>query len=330
MHTLVWIFINSHSFYLEQHSLSTKSLQSKSEEKRFIIFKFGMFSIPHFKKRAKGGEDASFISPRYFNTNLNPFLSLLVVADGVGGWNNVGVDPAVYSRRLCELISKNYSSKDLIPNNDSLETSQMNTNLVKNLIIKSVNENNEKGSSTVCVLYMDNINNTLYSGYLGDSCYLIARPNGVGNFENIFKCEEQTHGFNIPYQVGTEGDDPSQAKCYKHDVEKDDIVILATDGLWDNIEVESIIHELNLFSKKINSVKINTNEFAKILSKVAEDLSYKNDYLSPFVKRAQQYNKNYKKLRGGKPDDITVIVAQISDNEDAKNEKEGLVKSVKF
>jgi protein phosphatase PTC7 len=258
------------------------------------------------------------------------------VADGVGGWNNVGIDPAIYSRRLCELISKNYSNKELIPNNiesTDEETSQIqvNINLVKNLIIKSVNENYEKGSSTVCVLLMDNLNKAVYSGYLGDSCYLIARPNGVGQFVKIFKSEEQTHGFNIPFQVGTEGDDPSQAKCYKHDVEKDDVVILATDGLWDNLEVESIITELNLFSKNINSVKINTKEFAKILSKIAEDLSYKNDYLSPFVKRAQEYNKNYKKLRGGKPDDITVIVAQISENEDARNEdKAELNKSVKF
>jgi serine/threonine protein phosphatase PrpC len=29
------------------------------------------------------------------------FISLLVVADGVGGWNNHGVDPALYSKELC-------------------------------------------------------------------------------------------------------------------------------------------------------------------------------------------------------------------------------------
>lgn len=29
------------------------------------------------------------------------YLSILAVADGVGGWNDVGIDPAKYSRELC-------------------------------------------------------------------------------------------------------------------------------------------------------------------------------------------------------------------------------------
>ena len=32
------------------------------------------------------------------------FLRLLAVADGVGGWNDHGVDPAKYSRELCRHI----------------------------------------------------------------------------------------------------------------------------------------------------------------------------------------------------------------------------------
>ncbi len=235
------------------------------------------------------------------------------MADGVGGWNSVGVDPSAYSKRLCDLISKNFAEIHYSQDHESY-ISHMNEEFVKNLIIKSVNENREKGSSTVCVLYMDNFNNTVYSGYLGDSCYLIARPRGVGDFEIIFKSKEQTHGFNIPYQVGSEGDDPKLAMTYKHNVIKDDIVILATDGLWDNIEVENIIQELNLFSNKVNSITINTIDFAKYLSEKAEELSYKIDYFSPFARRALEYNKNVKKLRGGKPDDITVIVAQISEH----------------
>lgn len=254
----------------------------------------------------------NFYSKFYLNIN-----SLLVVADGVGGWNNVGIDPSVYSRRLCDLISKNFSELQMSSPQSDISASniiQFNEDFVKNLIIKSVNENPEKGSSTVCVLYMDHFNNTVYSGYLGDSCYLIARPRGIGDFEIIFKSKEQTHGFNIPFQVGSEGDDPKLAITYKHNVNKDDIVILATDGLWDNVEVENIVQELNMFSNKMNSITINTIDFAKLLSEKAEELSYKIDYFSPFARRALEYNKNYKKLRGGKPDDITVIVAQISEH----------------
>lgn len=51
--------------------------------------------IPHPEKVSKGGEDAC-----YANENL------LAVADGVGGWAEVGVDPAIYSRKL---IAKLYN-----------------------------------------------------------------------------------------------------------------------------------------------------------------------------------------------------------------------------
>jgi len=46
--------------------------------------------IPHPDKAHRGGEDA------YFNSTL-----MLAIADGVGGWNNQGVDPSKYSRFLC-------------------------------------------------------------------------------------------------------------------------------------------------------------------------------------------------------------------------------------
>ena len=51
---------------------------------------FSIHNIPHPDKVEKGGEDAY-----YANSNL------LAVADGVGGWNNQGIDPSLYSRALC-------------------------------------------------------------------------------------------------------------------------------------------------------------------------------------------------------------------------------------
>lgn len=39
-----------------------------------------------------GGEDALYSSE-----------NLLVVADGVGGWNRYGIDPSKYSRKLVSL-----------------------------------------------------------------------------------------------------------------------------------------------------------------------------------------------------------------------------------
>jgi len=52
---------------------------------------------PHAAKVHKGGEDAYSISSDKL---------LLSVADGVGGWAESGVDPALYSKNLCKLINQ--------------------------------------------------------------------------------------------------------------------------------------------------------------------------------------------------------------------------------
>ena len=50
-------------------------------------FRYAASNIPHVSKRQKGGEDAWVATP-----------SLLVVADGVGGWANRGIDPGKFSK----------------------------------------------------------------------------------------------------------------------------------------------------------------------------------------------------------------------------------------
>ena len=47
---------------------------------------------------------------------------------------------------------------------------------------------------------------------------------------------------------------------------------------------------------------------AEIIAKEAERWSHNMDYVSPFGKAAHDYFYDY---RGGKPDDITVIVGQV-------------------
>lgn len=73
-------------------------------------FTYGLSVIPHPSKRAKGGEDSYYINEKYkkielnFQTKNNYFhfkKSIIAIADGVGGWNDVGIDPAKYSRELC-------------------------------------------------------------------------------------------------------------------------------------------------------------------------------------------------------------------------------------
>ena len=69
-----------------------------SEQK--LKFRNGVSNIPHDDKKYKGGEDAWYAS-----TNL------IAMADGVGGWAEQGVDPAIFARQLCKNIGEIFSMK---------------------------------------------------------------------------------------------------------------------------------------------------------------------------------------------------------------------------
>ena len=60
---------------------------------RQYYFRFGTANIPHPEKVGRGGEDGYWASD-----------SLLVVADGVGGWADRGIDPGKYAKQLVHNI----------------------------------------------------------------------------------------------------------------------------------------------------------------------------------------------------------------------------------
>lgn len=62
-----------------------------------VRFNHGAFMIPHFEKKEKGGEDA------YVSTD-----QLLVVADGVGGWAQMGIDSGLFSKALVRFIDEDF------------------------------------------------------------------------------------------------------------------------------------------------------------------------------------------------------------------------------
>ena len=110
------------------------------------------------------------------------------------------------------------------------EKNSMDESLLRELIVDSDNRNkNIIGSSTLCSAYIDNDLNMLYTAYIGDSLYMILRKL-EDKYSVFYKSEEMTHGFNFPLQLGTNGDNPLQTKIFKHELNKEDVVILASDG----------------------------------------------------------------------------------------------------
>jgi protein phosphatase PTC7 len=281
-------------------------------------FNFGFIKIPHYSKRDKGGEDA-----------LTTHDGMLAVADGVGGWNDVGVDPAKYSNELCTNIKREF-----------LKSGHQNYGHLKKIFIEAVNQTRAIGSCTFVMCTLDLEKEYLHALNMGDSGYMLVRGKSSQNenltsnkalnsilskssltqtdnknskisdiFDIIARSEEQQHSFNFPYQVGSTGDDPNQSETFIHQFKENDILILATDGLWDNLYEYQILNILQRFYNPTNGKLQDPNIVAKQIGEYCERTSLDERWKSPFCMRSGGL------YLGGKPDDITIIVAQIVRNE---------------
>ena len=98
-----------------------------------------------------------------------------------------------------------------------------------------------------------------------------------------------------------------------HKVKHGDVIILGSDGLWDNLHRATIVEMIKPFVKSTDENKHGMIEdvslVAEMLAKEAERYSYLQSYMSPFAESARAHGYEY--AMGGKPDDITVIVAQV-------------------
>ena len=160
--------------------------------------------------------------------------NLLAVADGVGGWASQGVDPAIYSKQLCKNIDELVKQKESYLDDP------------KQLLCDAVAENRHIGSSTCVLAALNKHKPQIITCNLGDSGYILLRKNGL-DLVKIFQSKEQQHQFNFPFQVGTGGDDPAKGEEHLHAVEHNDIIILASDGLWDNLFSVKIIDMVRPF-----------------------------------------------------------------------------------
>ena len=150
---------------------------------------------------------------------------MIAVADGVGGWARRGVDVAKYSKQLMKYISEVYNE---------------NPNLTpKEILYQASLKTTEIGSTTVVIAVLDPHEKKLATTLLGDSAYMILRKNKYNS--KLYRSLEQQHRFNCPYQVGTGKDHPYLANDEVHSIQNDDIVIMGTDGIWDNVFDEEII-----------------------------------------------------------------------------------------
>lgn len=198
-------------------------------------------------ERPESGQDAFFVS-RVGDSGA----VALGIADGVGGWMNSGVDPADFSHALCDYMAAaaaRVGDPKLAPDIGAPLTA-------RGLLdhgYKAVCHDPaiEAGGSTALVGLLDQ-DGTLEVANLGDSGFVHLRLNAVHAAST-----PQTHAFNTPFQLsvvppvmllraaafggGQLMDQPRDAKVTRHDLRHGDVLIFASDGLWDNLFNQDIL-----------------------------------------------------------------------------------------
>lgn len=272
------------SFNFHSYSTATKSSGHDHEKTNVKCFVPGFFSLPHPHKMKKGGEDANFVSSDY---------RVIAVADGVGGWNDVGVDPGQYSKALMEGV-KLYCAYNIDPEPEKF--SQIYDPMT---IMDAGYKFASKivGSSTCCVCVLDGLK--LRVANLGDSGFAVIRNGKV-----IHYSDPQQHAFNFPYQLGTQSADlPEHSETFETTVEMGDYVIAATDGVFDNVSPATIATLID--------ASLTSTQLAEKIGTHARTLAEKRTGDTPFSIMAQNHGYDFK---GGKLDDITVVVGKVSED----------------
>jgi len=240
------------------------------------------------------------------------------VADGVGGWNEMGIDPSLFSNNLmknCQRLVKEgnfFNDKPM----ELLDSAYYEMELAEKPI----------GSSTACISILNQSDGKLFTANLGDSGFRVFRKGQI-----VQRSTEQVHSFNFPLQlavVPTEWqtdsrDMPTDADNYKFIVEHGDIIALATDGIIDNVYDSVMAKEIG--SLQLGTDTPNTEKLqacADSITHTAKKNQRNSKYLSPFAKEAQAQGINF---MGGKEDDTTLLLAAVSlipDGEEAPEKDE--------
>ncbi|GMK54181.1 hypothetical protein CspeluHIS016_0107670 [Cutaneotrichosporon spelunceum] len=166
------------------------------------------------------------------------------------------------------------------------------------------------GSST-CLLALLH-HSTLLVANLGDCSLLIVRRGEV-----VFRTTEMQHAFNFPLQLGTHSrDEPMKdAKRYDIGVEKEDVVIVGSDGLMDNLFDEDILETLSEFAPPNQPGSLppfSPQLVSEALLDRARSISEQTTATTPFMMRAIEEGIDFV---GGKKDDISVVVGVIGDRD---------------
>lgn len=200
--------------------------------------------------RPDSGEDAFFVSKIGHNEivghrKTNDAIAF-AVADGVGGWTESRVDPADFSHGLCSYMAQSALSWT------SATEKLRPKNLLQLGYDQVVADNTIRAGGSTASVGVAHDDGRVELANLGDSGSVLLRRAAVHHYSI-----PQTHGFNTPYQLSIIPprmraqasifggafleDFPRDAAVNNVQMQHGDVLVLATDGVFDNLNNQDIL-----------------------------------------------------------------------------------------
>ncbi|KAB5580480.1 5-azacytidine resistance protein azr1 [Coniochaeta sp. 2T2.1] len=310
-------------------------------------------AVANKASRPDSGQDAFFVS----RIGDSPGSVALGVADGVGGWMDSGVDPADFSHAFCGYMAAE-AHEHLSPE-DKKKPPKTTTLTARELMQRGYDAacrdpSIKAGGSTAIVGLLDGTRGVLEVANLGDSGFVHLRPNCVHA-----RSPPQTHAFNTPFQLSVIPpsmmlraarfggarlcDLPRDADVTRHNLRHGDVLVFASDGLWDNLFDQDVLRivsgamtrtgawassgedgvrvaeDLTSLTQLEGQEEKGKPEAVTLQSLLATEIvaaakaaSVNQRLNGPFAKEVKKYYP-HENWSGGKVDDICVIVVVVSE-----------------
>lgn len=199
------------------------------------------------RNRPDSGEDAYFVA----SVGKDTATIALAVCDGVGGWQDQGINPADFSHGMCSYMAGHALSWPTT--SGDVDASQLHPQKLMHVGYDHTLEDDQirAGGATACVAVAD-ATGRLRTANLGDSGFVQLRLGTVHQYST-----PQTHAFNTPYQLSKTppeiltqasifgglplNDSPDRADIGDTQLQHGDVVVFATDGVWDNLSSQDIL-----------------------------------------------------------------------------------------
>lgn len=245
-----------------------------------------------------GGEDAYF-----YASNSNGTWAL-GVADGVYEWRHVGIDAGVFSRQLVEFCRQ------------AVELGTMDVLKVLQFASKHLKRSGALGSSTVTLGIIDTLQGRLATATIGDSGFILlgrSKENYMsstlrGTYYIRYRSPQQEHSFGCPYQLGHQdgADTPEDAMLSTMPLYPGDVLIMGSDGLFDNVADETIVEVVD----RVLTNGGKPSDISQALAFKAFEASTDKSSTTPYSLAASEaFEMIYD---GGKKDDISVVACILS------------------